>query len=267
MKKLKKLKKGIKEIFKDIVNNGDEVLAGTWQGTDDMKDQVMLVLRNYDFSFSCPLTEDTLLEKTKADNEWVRLHMSERLSRQPTNPGKSYIIWPYANFKAGDKFIKQDKFSHTYQERFWPRFAHQEKANSGERVDFESFKSGRGIRFELGDLNDLIITLNSNKLTRQAFLPIFFPEDTYAASINERVPCTLGYLFYMSKGKLNVNYYIRSCDGYRHLRNDIYFTARLLQVVAEHIKEEVGEVNFYCANLHVFKNDLYNLKKRENYLK
>ena len=261
MQNIIKLKKGIKRIFKDIVDHGEDTPAGMWQGTDSMKDQIMLVLRNYDFSFICPITELELLDKTKADQDWVRLHMTERMDGEPSNPGESYKIWPYAVLKEGDGFITKKTFSHTYQERFWPK-----KAN--DLLPYmEGHENNHGLRFELGDYNNLLETLKDNPLTRQAYLPIFFPEDTYAASINERVPCTLGYLFYKSHGKLHINYYIRSCDGYRHLRNDIYFTARLLQITASIIDEEVGEVNFYCANLHIFKNDLYNLKKRENYLK
>ena len=261
MQTLSKLKKGIKEIFTDIVENGEETPAGMWQGSDSMKDQIMLVLRNYDFSFNCPATESDLLKKTKADEDWVQLHMAERMDGEPTNPGESYKIWPYANFDKVNDFIKEKVFSHTYQERFWPK-----KANSALPY-IEGEKNNHGIRFELGDYNNLLETLKQNPLTRQAYLPIFFPEDTLAASNNIRVPCTLGYLFYKSQGKLHINYYIRSCDGYRHLRNDIYFTARLLQITASIVGEEVGKVNFYCANLHIFKNDIYNLKKRENYLK
>lgn len=255
----KKLDKGIKNIYKNLVKYGEETPAGMWQGTKEFEDQIMLVLINYNFNFQCPKYEATLLDKTKADKDWVFMHFNERISGQPTNPGESYKIWPYAKFKTGDDFIKQDKFSHTYQERFWPKIANPLMLGNEPIPQI-------GIRFELGDLNDLINGLWQNKLTRQAYLPIFFPEDTKASVDGERVPCTLGYHFYMWKGKLNVNYYIRSCDAYRHLRNDIFFTGRLLQYVSYKIKEEVGEVNFFCANLHVFKNDLYNLKKRENYL-
>lgn len=251
--------KGIRIIYSLLLEKGKEVEAGKWQGTDDFKDEIMKVIPNFNFKAKCPAAEQRLLELTDADKDWVREHFEERVSGEPTNPGESYKRWPYAKFKTGDNFIKQGQFSHTYQERFWPKVANPLMLGSQPIPQM-------GIRFELGDLKDLITGLKLNPLTRQAYLPIFFPEDTKASLDGERVPCTLGYYFYMWDDKLNINYYIRSCDAYRHLRNDIYFTGRLLQYVANEIGKEAGDLNFFCANLHVFKNDIYNLKKRENYL-
>jgi len=60
-----------------------------------------------------------------------------------------------------------------------------------------------------------------------------------------------------------MNYTIRSCDALRHFRNDVYLTCRLLQYVAGELNLMVGEVNFIIFNFHVFKNDLFALKKKE----
>src|SRR5690606_33375763 len=112
---------------------------------------------------------------------------------------------------------------------------------------------------KVGDLDDVIQLLENNKLTRQAYLPIFHPEDT-GATAGQRVPCTLGYYFWVDPdGKLNMEYTIRSCDAFRHLRNDIYFTCMLLLYVADSTKLKYGDVNFIIHNLHTFENDDYAL--------
>lgn len=250
----KDLKTAINQTIKKVVSMGFESPAGIWQGVDSFKDMNMKVIINENFSVPIPLHKD-LMEHTAADEEWVNMHFAERVSGIPSNPGSSFRIWPYANFKnKGDAFknTEDEKFSHTYMERFWPKHAN------------DKFQSG--IRFNYGDLHDVITQLNDNPLSRQAYLPIFFPEDT-GATEGQRVPCTLGYHFFIWDNRLHINYYIRSCDIYRHFRNDMYFTAMLAHWVL--LKLEVpglkmGTMNIMIANLHVFVNDIYNLEKRED---
>lgn len=239
---------------KTLLEKGEKVKAGLWQGTDSFKNYDMLVLQNYNFSFYAINSEPLLVTTSGADREWVREHFEERVSGIPSNPGESYKNWPYHSNLEDDTRFKNEIFSHTYQERFWPK-----RANN--RTDVPV------IRYTYGDLKDLIDLLRKNPETRQAYLPIFFPEDT-GAIYNQRVPCTLGYLFYLnSQGELCVNYYIRSCDMYRHFRNDIYFTNRLLNYVAEKaLIKKIGVVNMYIANLHIFVNDIYAFNKKEKSL-
>jgi len=232
-----------------LVNDGEEVPAGIWQANELFKDEIMLVLFNADIKIDCPESIAHMRLKTKADWEWADEHFEERIGGVPTNPGESYKRWPYATFKEDDDFMDGKQFSHTYQERFWPKSV------------VYPFK---GIRYEFGDLEDVIQQLINNPLTRQAYLPIFFPEDTGAVH-KQRVPCTLGYQFWIHKGSLHMNYYIRSCDALRHFRNDIYLAMRLMYHMGtrvSHIKR-LGYMNMYITNFHVFKNDLYALKKKE----
>jgi thymidylate synthase len=247
----------IKNQLKKLIDIGVKTKASKWQGTDDYSNFDMLILQNEQLSFKVPNTEKELIEFCKPDIDWVREHFEERVGGEPTNPGKSYLNWPYHQKLDNDSRFKTETFSHTYQERFWPRLANI----------IENDKPNEGIRYGLGDLNDVIKLLIDNPNTRQAYLPIFFPEDT-GAVLGQRVPCTLGYLFYLDYySRLSVNYYIRSCDAYRHLRNDIYFTARLLQYVSEKTGiEKIGVCNMYIANLHIFVNDIYAFNKKEKNL-
>ena len=231
-----------------------------WQGNNDFKGTLMRVLRNVNLIIECPFNKDKARDITGCDLPWAEDHFQERVSGLPTNPGDTYKYWPYHSNLDKSNY-KEEKFSHTYQERFWPK-----RADVAPHVGFPLV----GVRYELGDLNDLIEQIGNDPATRQAYLPIWFPEDTGAK--NRRVPCTLGYYFYIEDNVINCNYTIRSCDIYRHFRNDVYFTIRLLQYIQETINNkyklniELGMIRMDIYNLHLFLNDAYALIKKEQLL-
>jgi thymidylate synthase len=144
-------------------------------------------------------------------------------------------------------------------ERYWPRYAGRRGWKEGDGFSH----AHEGIRYEYGDLNDVVRQLASKPHTRQAYLPIFFPEDTGAVH-GERVPCTLGYHFILRNGELHIVYYIRSCDAVRHFRNDVYMTARLLQWVLSQLHDtdlnedhpwqevEPGTLTMHITSFHCF---------------
>lgn len=130
-----------------------------------------------------------------------------------------------------------------YYSRFWP-------CGSGPSV---------GVRFRYGDLNDVVARLKTNLLTRQAYLPIWFPEDTGAPD-GVRVPCSLGYHFMVREGKLHLTYHIRSCDFMRHFRDDVYMAVRLAQWVWQQLGEDynhlrMGELTMHIGSFHIFEGD------------
>lgn len=237
-----------------------------WQGNKTTnQNNVMLVQRNVFLSMVIPPDVKTLERTIEPDLPWAEDHFIERLAG-PSNPGNTYKYWPYHNNLDGDKKYLNEKFSHTYQERYWPVLSESEYKLREEGLGTRDTER-EGIRFQYGDLNDVINLLSNNPTTRQAYLPIWFPEDTWAANNQERVPCSLGYYFYIERGKLHCNYTIRSCDLFRHFRNDIYLTARLLQNIAVMIDKEPGNLNMIIYNLHLFKNDIYPFKQKEKKLK
>jgi hypothetical protein len=223
---------------------GDWVDPGRWQGvpTEGKPDLQTRELLTY--GFSVPLrgsihpedyeaSLDWLREEIEPNLPWADEHFEERVSRDPTNPGEAYKKWPwwtpekeeytYALEQTRTKF----KFTHTYQERFWPKFAKSEQG-------VEYYREG--IRYTLGDLDDLVNLLYREPYTRQAFIPIFFPEDTGAVH-GGRIPCTLGYQFLLRDHRLHMWYFIRSCDYVRHFRDDIYLAARLQLWVLSQLTE------------------------------
>lgn len=193
----------------------------------------------------------------KPNLPWADRHfILERVSGSPINPGATWKEWPYGN--SANNFLEEGIFSHTYAERYWPKQAGQlHEADSGYLM---------GIRFPYGDLGDVIKLLATDPFTRQAYLPVWFPEDTGVVH-GKRVPCTLGYHFLMRRNKLDVFYPIRSCDWYRHGRDDIYLTVRLVLWVLQQLRRtnpdvwqlvHPGTFSMWIGSLHLFIND-YNL--------
>lgn len=249
MKEYESVTKAIIGTFIELNRKGIRRKAGTWQSVEKFKDSYQKVIFNEVFSFPCPENEGMASYMTGCDHEWAEMHFKERISGIPSNPGKSYKIWPYNTFlEENDPYKDGKEFSHTYQERFWPKFD-------------KNHKRMKGLRYNYGDLLDVIKQLRENPRTRQAFLPIFFPEDTGA--MNRRIPCTIGYYFHIIKGRLDCTYIIRSCDIFRHFRNDLYLTIRLVQSIAGVLKIQVGDIVFHGFNLHLFESDMYAFNKKE----
>jgi hypothetical protein len=213
---------------------GAKVNTGSWQG---IKQEVeMFEYDNLYFRACMPQSQLALETQVRPDMPWAEDHFQERVTGEPLNPGEQYRKWPYYKDSSfNDKNFRNvdEKFSHTYMERYWPKYAGLDKLQEN-----ESKKVGgvlRGIRYEYGDLNDVISLLLREPYTRQAYLPVWFPEDT-GVKHGGRVPCSLGYHFMRKGDDLQVHYTIRACDYLRHFRNDIYLTVRLCQWVLEKLQ-------------------------------
>ena len=208
----------------------------------------------------CESHEEEIEAKVRPHLPWARDHFLERVSGEPLNPGNEYKNWPFYKYKASNDTFRtiDEKFSHTYMERFWPKLANKNHTEYPHR----------GIRFDYGDFADVIELIAKDPHTRQAFLPIWFPEDTGAVH-GERVPCTLGYHFIQREGFLHIVYYIRSCDIIRHFRDDIYLAMRLVHVVLDEIKKKTqlkwspGKFTMHITSLHCFAHEK-GLLKRSN---
>lgn len=238
--------------------------VGEWQskkiGENPM--QHMRELRNVSFEMPIGPDKERLAEQVGAHLPWAEDHFQERVSGEPMNPAPSEEWWPFAQKVNRDhKSEEGGKFSHTYPERIWPKQA-------GGRTNSTAGGMNRGIRFFYGDLDDLVTLLVKSPNTRQAYLPIWFPEDTGAAH-GKRVPCTLGYHFQIRGNRLDITYYMRSCDLIRHFQDDVYMAGRLAQWVCDQLNHYGGHTlpgNLYMhiANLHVFEGDTAMMNYRDS---
>jgi hypothetical protein len=254
--------------------------AGHWQAMDVSSSRAHDTHELTDVSMVIDVPDDSYAWMHTADPDmpWAERHFQERVSGIPHNPPPSHEIWPHA-VRGNSDHTSGGKFSHTYPERFWPQYAgpagecpSPEECMGTCRLGDHQSKRNRGVRYRLGDLSDLLQHLATQPSTRQAYLPVWFPEDTGAVE-GQRVPCTLGYHFMIRDGKLSCRYYLRSCDLIRHWSNDVYLAGRLMQWVADMLNGawagatnkpiglEPGELRIYISSLHAFRADEPKLKK------
>jgi hypothetical protein len=234
--------------------------VGQWQSLDvsDKPEMVTHELQGVSLEIPIPWDMESTQFMVEPNLPWAEDHFRERVSGVPLNPPPSHEWWPF-NQRGNAEHLKEEKFSHTYPERFWPKFANEgTKRPNGRQV----WVPHNGIRYEYGDLSDVIDQLKKSPLTRQAYLPVWFPEDTGAVH-GERVPCTLGYLFMVRKQRLHITYYIRSCDFLRHFRDDVYMAMRLCQWMVEETGLEIrpGQLKMHIESFHVFAGDLPRLRR------
>lgn len=261
--------------------NSQKVKTTRWQGMDVSKKPDMATRELLNVSMSVSLPDIELLEYYRGDIQpnlpWADDHFEERVLGLPLNPGETWKSWPWA--LSADKFRTDEQFNHTYHERYWPKYAgrtlegHLTTACGGfdlvKGID-RGLEPIRGIRHTYGDLTDLVHLIAIEPDTRQAYIPIFFPEDTGIGD-GGRKPCTLGYQVIMRDKRLHIIYPIRSCDVIRHLRDDIYLTVRLLLWILQQCRQispkvwrdvTLGTYTMHCTSLHMFENDWVSFIKR-----
>jgi thymidylate synthase len=233
----------VKTIRRAFVELGQPVDTGEWQAKRNVPQAQTVELEDVSFHWPIPASVPALVEAVHPSLGWAEEHFAERISGIPYNPPPSHVRWPYAVASNADH--QQDaRFSHTYPERLWPKTLR-----------------AQGIRYPLGDLSDVVTLLRERPLTRQAYVPIWYPEDTGAVD-GQRVPCTLGYHFMRRGNDLKCVYFIRSCDYFRHFRDDVYLAARLTQWLCSQVSDDLqpGNLVMHISSLHVFATDMRRLQ-------
>tara|TARA_B100000902_G_scaffold121095_1_gene121308 strand:- start:981 stop:1730 length:750 start_codon:yes stop_codon:yes gene_type:complete len=226
---------------------GKEVYSGKWQSVD--VEHSMWELFNHNFSTAMPQTIEEMVKEVKPNLPWADDHFEERVGGKPLNPPPSNEWWPFAQ-KNNKQFKSDKKFSHTYPERLWPPYI-------------------QGIRASYGNMANVIDLLEREPFTRQAFLPIWYPEDTGAGWM-QRVPCTIGYHFIRRDEWLHMFYFIRSCDYIRHFRDDIYMAMRKARYILDELKKrnedwadvKLGIYDMKIVSLHCFAGEKEILKQK-----
>jgi len=229
---------------------------GKWQQLDvsDSAGHDTYELLNVSMWYQMQQSDSHAANDIMPDLPWAEAHFQERVGGKAINPGVEHANWPY-HANGAELHLKGKIYDHNYMERFWPKELKFESVDG----DFGD-ATFIGYRFEVGDLNDVVQQLVDNPGTRQAYLPIFFPEDTGATS-NQRVPCTLGYHFIIRDGELHLQYNMRSCEIYRHFTNDVYMAVRLAQWVRDRVVAwggpflTLGQLTLHAVSLHGFVGD------------
>lgn len=259
---------------RDLLDRSCRVEVPTWHAID-VRGQDHLIsyeLMNVSFETRIPPTAQDAVLEVEPQMPWAEDHFDERVSGKPLNPPPSAARWQAGGTADKHRTIPEEgvmKYSHTYPERFWPKEAgtpwYSETTTGAPPANLPHW----GIRFKYGDLEDVVQLLRREPLTRQAYLPVWFPEDTGAVH-GERVPCTLGYHFMVRDWLLHVTYMIRSVDFVRHFRDDVYLAMRLAQWMrdrlnddpgSEHYEIGIGKLVMHIMSLHYFAGDLTRMER------
>lgn len=271
----------VRDVLEHEFSKTKPITRGMWQGVDVSKKPDMATHELAHVAISVDLRGYNDLDWhrsiIKPNLPWADDHFEERVCGYPINPGTEWANWPWGS--SADKFRDASgMFNHSYMERYWPKFAGHFSGPTKVADEFKAllhkwgmtkeWPANHGIRHDYGDLNDVVGKLCSDPGTRQAILPIYFPEDT--ALKNARQPCSIYYHFIRNGEALDVVYAMRSCDFRRHWADDVYLTVRLLLWVLDKLKADdntrapghrqwqnvkPGEFVMHIANLHIFAAD------------
>lgn len=269
----------IEQLRIELRDDADVVHSRRWQGIEIAENPNMACLELQHVHFVVDMEGydqdlEAYADHIKPDLPWCDSHFEERICGFPINPGTEFKNWPWNKGRGAESFLdRRGKFNHNYMERYWPKMAGMIDRPTANKTEFRSqLKDYRemmgqvpnphkGIMYDYGDLDDVVDLLLDDPLTRQAYLPIWFPEDTGGGA--KRAPCTIGYHFMMRNERLSVNYHIRSCDFVKHFRNDIYLTVRLLDWVlrkcasrdAKWKDVRMGDFIMQIGSMHSFRPD------------
>lgn len=256
------------QLCKDLLT-APSVDTGHWQAKKDVPQVQSRELRNVIMELPISGSPGGWSSWMKPNLPWAEDHFQERVGGEPLNPPPSHVNWPF-NQRGNEDHMDGVVFSHSYPERLWPcragDIAEKQRADGFEPSPVDV---NMGIRYRYGDLDDLVTLLTSEPHTRQAYVPLWFPEDLAAAVEGQRVPCTLGYHFILRSNQLHCFYPMRSLDVLRYFRDDAYMAGRLCQWLIgrchkthEYNENSVwhhvtpGTLTLHAVSCHVFENDI-----------
>jgi len=245
-----------KEVMEDIrysfQTNARRVCIGHWQGLGELP---LLELFNYSFVYKIPRTLSQLRKDIRPNLPWADDHFTERVSGIPYNPAPSFKWWPWWREESKVTQRDKDKFDFSYPERIWtPKL--------------------QGLMRPYGDINDILNLLEERPLTKQAYLPLFFPEDT--GNVHRgRLMCSIGYHFICRQNQLHIFYTMRSCDLIRYFQDDVYLACRMLRWVLARLKVRkvnpfwkgitLGNLIMHIFSLHIGIRELPKVSREESY--
>jgi len=210
------------EIKRDLAEMGITIHPQTMQDkyVADDDNYTTTELQNYVYTVIDAVKS---IDQLHPSQPWAEEEFNERISCGRVNPGTAYLhreeVW--------DEFLHDGKFAYTYSERIE------------------------------GNVERLIREISERPDSRQLYLSIWDrcldPRNMGGVS---RVPCSLGYLFQVRRGKLHITYFMRSCDYATHMENDTYLATKLLEYVAKRTGYEPGNFTHFVGSLHVYRKDL-----------
>lgn len=214
-------KEALNEIKRDLAEMGIEVHPQTMQDkyVGDNAEYSTKELQNYSYTVKDAASSTEQLFPTQP---WADAELSERVSGLYLNPGEAYLL----RKDVWNEFLHEGRFAYTYPERM------------------------------AGKLLTLINEIKARPESRQLYLNIWEGNDLANLGGISRVPCSLGYLFQVRGGKLNVTYFMRSCDYATHFQNDVYLAVKLMEYIAQQTGYEPGNFTHFIGSFHIYRKDI-----------
>lgn len=217
-------REALSEIKRDLSEMGIRVHPHTYQDkfVADNPDFATLELQNYGYTVTRPKSADLTPTQPWADEEW-----KERVSGMngaPVNPGTAWKL----------------------REEVWCEFLQSDG----------TFAYSYGDRFSRREQIKLIINrIKEDPDSRQLFISVYDPSDILKMGGISRIPCSLGYIIQIRKGKLNFTYLQRSVDFVTHFQNDVYLAVKMQEYLSEYTHYPPGNFTHFVNSLHMFKKD------------
>lgn len=221
----------IREIERDLFEMGLEVHPESMQDIDtkDNEDFKTKEIMGYNYCILDGSDKDAMLEYMGLPLVYAQLEFKERMNSyargHESNPGTSYLT----RYDVWSKFLHDDKFSYTYNERL----------------------------HEAGQFWAVFHELKRRPNSRQAIIQIYdFHKDLERMGGRERIPCSLMYQFMIRDGKVHMHYFQRSCDLLTHAAYDIWFGLATKDYMAYSLERPTGYLYHNITSLHAYYKDL-----------
>lgn len=210
-------------IYKDFKEALGSIEANLRDNGDKVGNTTELVGLNYTVIYP-------RLEDLSPHQPWANIEFEDRISFEPRNPGNSWKelpdVWePMMEESKSPGNIKA--FSYTYAER---------------------------MAYHLGEV---LAELRRDSTSRQAYLAIWNPAVDVFRLGYRRVPCTLGYQFFIRDNFLQLHYLQRSSNFLRHFQDDLYLALKLQHWVADQVGIKPSSFSHWIGSLHIFTGGGY----------
>ena len=235
----------LNETTRELFSRGQLQFDSTVQGKTVTKNEFeMKELYNYNYMYTplpgtvIPTEIENMLKTARSifHRDQHQYNIAFKWFESFFNPSLYDTWWKSSKFLSkywlSSDSINHHSFSYTYGERLW------------------------------GGISIIIEKLQSNPSSRGAYLPVWHEPDLYISQHHGRVPCTIGYQFYIRNRELSLNIYQRSCDLVNFYPLDISKAILLQLYILRELTKNTnkpltfGSTTHYIASLHAYKIDV-----------
>lgn len=248
-------KEAFPELKRELSEMGTDIAPQTVQDkiVANNPDYATKELQNYVYTVTNPDPSHLTPFQPWADAEWEERKAG--IEGKPVNPGQA---WKMRQEAQGDLITWSDYL----EVDGIPAHGEKGKMRAAELADSgrAAFAYSYGDRFDIGSqVLEIIQRLKEDNQSRQLYISLWDPHVDPQRLGYRRVPCSLGWHLMYRGGKLNITYFMRSCEFATHFQNDIYLTLKLQRYIAEKSGLEPGMFVHWISSFHIYARHLKNV--------